>query len=226
MGEQSPSPGVVTTTGWGQALSDARGGKVVFLSHCLLNQNTRYPGGAVEPGVVEAALAPCLEDGVGVVQLPCPEQQVWGGVLKRRFLWLLAHPGVARTGPVLVPAVRAWLRWRYRRLARRVAREVADYDRSGFETVAVVGVADSPSCGVQTTVDLRAAVRAIAAGRGRPVTVRRLNDEVVDGAVVPGRGLWIEVLTAELHRRGLTVPVTEHRLEAREDLGDAGTVQP
>jgi hypothetical protein len=36
-----------------RALSDARSGQVVFLTHCMLNQNVRYQGGATRPGAVE-----------------------------------------------------------------------------------------------------------------------------------------------------------------------------
>jgi hypothetical protein len=32
-------------------LQDERSGKVLVLSHCLLNQNVRYLGGAVHPGM-------------------------------------------------------------------------------------------------------------------------------------------------------------------------------
>jgi hypothetical protein len=32
-----------------RALSDARSGQVVFVSHCMLNQNVRYQGGATRP---------------------------------------------------------------------------------------------------------------------------------------------------------------------------------
>ena len=49
------------------SLRDERSGEVVFVSHCLLNQNTRYLGGAFRP------------------RCP-PEQRVWGGVLKRLLL--------------------------------------------------------------------------------------------------------------------------------------------
>jgi predicted secreted protein len=73
-------------------MPNRRSGRVVFVSHCLLNQNSRYLGGAVCPGVVADAVQPYLSDGVGIVQMPCPEQLVGGGVLKRRFLWLVDHP--------------------------------------------------------------------------------------------------------------------------------------
>ena len=39
-------------------LADERSGRVVFLSHCLLNQNTRYLGGAFRPGAVDEVVEP------------------------------------------------------------------------------------------------------------------------------------------------------------------------
>jgi uncharacterized protein YbbK (DUF523 family) len=56
---------------------------VVFVSHCLLNQNVRYLGGATRPGGVDDAIAALRRTGAGVVQMPCPEQRAWGGVCKR-----------------------------------------------------------------------------------------------------------------------------------------------
>jgi uncharacterized protein YbbK (DUF523 family) len=192
---------------------------VVFLSHCLLNQNTRYLGGAVCPGAVVDAVAPYLEAGVGIVQLPCPEQRTWGGVLKRRFLWLVAHPRVTRAGRILVGPVRPYLRWRYRRLARSVAVDIADYMTSGFDIVGVVGVAGSPSCGAGTTLDLGAALQALASCPHRRVTTQWLNQRVVTAAARPGQGLFIEALTRDLARRGIVVPTTQLALPV--DQNDA-----
>lgn len=53
-----------------------------FASHCLLNQNERYLGGAGRLSVIEEAVAFVRRQGAGVVQMPCPEQCVWGGVGK------------------------------------------------------------------------------------------------------------------------------------------------
>ena len=68
-----------------EQLADARGRRVVFLSHCLLNQNVRYPGGAGRAGGVDELVEGYLARGVGACQLPCPEQRAPGG-LKRRML--------------------------------------------------------------------------------------------------------------------------------------------
>lgn len=58
-------------------LRDERSRRIVFLSHCLLNENTRYLGGAFRPGAVDEVVGSYLRDGTGICQLPCPEQQAW-----------------------------------------------------------------------------------------------------------------------------------------------------
>jgi predicted secreted protein len=190
-------------------LADARSGRVVFVSHCLLNQNTRYLGGAACPGAVRHALDPYLDAGVGIVQMPCPEQRTWGGVLKRRFLWMLDHPQIGRAWRLLTAVVRPYLRWRYRRIARAVARDVADYTSSGFDVLGLLGVAGSPSCGAGTTMDLATALRRLGSCPHRAVSAEWLNSEIVAPATCPGDGLFIETLTAELTRHRLDPPVRE-----------------
>ena len=103
------------------------------------------------PGAVPAALQPYLDDGVGLVQMPCPEQRSWGGVRRPPVLWALAHRRMTVLVLLALPIVERYLRWRYARLARTVARDVADAAGAGVDVVAVVGVASSPSCGVRTT---------------------------------------------------------------------------
>jgi hypothetical protein len=103
-------------------LADARGGQVVFLSHCLLNENVRYLGGAGPPAGVSEVVDGFLSRGIGICQLPCPGQLAWGGVLKRRML--LAY-GSADT--LWAPVSRLMLRpfiWYTRHVYARLARSV------------------------------------------------------------------------------------------------------
>jgi uncharacterized protein YbbK (DUF523 family) len=65
-----------------------RGRCDVLVSHCLLNENTRYAGGATRPGVVAEIIDELIAAGYGIHQLPCPERGAWGGVLKRHSLRL------------------------------------------------------------------------------------------------------------------------------------------
>jgi uncharacterized protein YbbK (DUF523 family) len=201
------------------SMADARSGKVVFVSHCLLNQNTRYLGGAVCRGVVSTAIGPYLADGTGIVQMPCPEQRVWGGVLKTRMLWHIQHPRIARAAPVLLPVVLQYVRWRYAHHARAVARDIEDYLASGLSVRGIVGVAGSPSCGVHTTLDLKRAAAAVGGRHHHPATAEWMNATVVEPALRPGRGLFIEKLTRAMTRRSLHVPILEETLPTRAQSG-------
>jgi predicted secreted protein len=146
-------------------LSDDRARRVVLVSHCLLNQNTRYAGGATRRGAVSELVDELVSAGYGIHQLPCPERLAWGGVLKRRSLWLYDSKGKLRYAfrDVLLCAFVWWTRLVYSRLARRVVRDVTDYQRSGVEVAGIVGIGVSPSCGVLKTLDLRASLEVVAA---------------------------------------------------------------
>ena len=205
-------------------LHDDRGNQVVLLSHCLLNENTRYLGGAGRAGCVREIVDACAVARLGMVQMPCPEEAAWGGVLKRRLLaaygssrWL---PRLLR--PVVLRAVLAYTRLVYRRLARQTARRVADYRDSGLDVVGIVGVDGSPSCGVTRTMDLSRALDHLCEIDPDTITVAEMT-AIVRDAGAPGRGLYIEALQRQLHRRGLEVPYLAHDLLAELD-GQPSTV--
>jgi predicted secreted protein len=202
------------TSKWPVRLPDQRSGKVVFLSHCLLNENTRYFGGAGRPGSLTEIVRPCLDQGVGIVQLPCPEEHAWGGVTKR---WLLAFYGAElslmfRLRAVLLPLMLFYTRRVYRRLARQVANQVHDYAVSGFRVLGIIGVDASPSCGVQTTLHVERAFDQI--GRLRLTATAADMNAIVRANVIGGRGLFVAALQDELSRRGLEIPFSAHDLIA------------
>jgi uncharacterized protein YbbK (DUF523 family) len=188
-------------------LRDRRSRKVAFVSHCLLNENTRYLGGACRTCCVREVIDDLLDRDIGIVQMACPEELAWGGVLKRHLLRLYGHPYAAG----LAGIVRRYSAFRFGRLARRVSAQIADYVASGFSVVGVVGVDGSPSCGVSTTLDVRAALRDLAATDPATITVDAQN-ALVRKHVVPGSGLFIAQLRRMLGRRGVTVPFVAHDL--------------
>jgi uncharacterized protein YbbK (DUF523 family) len=217
MTEERAKRAVATPPG----LDDVRSRRVALVSHCLLDQNTRYPGGAVCPGVVAGAVQPFLDDGVGLLQMPCPEQRTWGGVRRPPVLWVLRHRRLARALRPLLPVVRRYLRWRYAGLARGVARDAADAVAAGQQVVAVVGVAGSPSCGLRTTMDLEVALERVSRSRDE-VTARWLSEDVVAAAERPGAGLFVQALQERLAARGIKAPFTEHRLPTEASELESG----
>lgn len=206
-------------------LRDSRGRRVVLVSHCLLNENTRYAGGATRPGAVVEIVNELMTAGYGIHQLPCPERLAWGGVLKRRSL-LLYH---SKGGPwyplrgVLLTAFVWWTKAVYKRLARQVAREVADYQRAGVAVDGIVGIGASPSCGVTTTLDLSASLEVVATCPAAALTREVMNEKAVLGCRRAGEGLFIRALDRELRHRGMALPAMEHDLAA-ELRGEQQTV--
>jgi predicted secreted protein len=205
-----------------QQLADERGGRVVLLSHCLLNENVRYLGGAGRAGGVREVVDDYLAQGIGIHQMPCPEQRAWGGVLKPRMLAAYGAGGTWRS-PAVRLLLRPFLRYTrmlYDRLARQVVRDVIDYRRSGIEVVGVVGVGGSPSCGVSTTLDLRGATDVLSRCPLAQLDRRTLNEDVIAAHVQPGEGLFVCALRRRLLEAGLSVRLEEHDL--LRELGVTG----
>jgi predicted secreted protein len=140
---------------------------VEVVAHCLLDPLTRVKG---LKGISFRPAGP-------VVQLPCPEALYLG--LDR---WEVTR------NQLDVP--------QFRRFCRSIAVQYADLlemlARKGVR-IRVVGVARSPSCGINTTT------RGFEGGR-----VREAAHEAV-----PGPGVFMEELLAELRERGMDVSAQE-----------------
>ena len=112
-------------------LSDRRKRRVIFISHCWLNINTRFPEGCAFEGANVPLIKTLLDSGLGIIQMPCPEYECLG----------LEKAGY---GEITGTALRSG----FRRVAEVVAKQIEDYRDLGFEIVGVMGMNPSPSCGV------------------------------------------------------------------------------
>ncbi len=203
-------------------LADARGNRVVFLSHCLLDENVRYLGGAFHRGAVPDT-ADLIRSGLGICQMPCPEQRAWGGIHKPAMMlaYGLCDSPLYRFRRPLFRLFLLYTRIRYSLLARRVAREIRDCQRAGVEVAALVGVGASPSCGVHTTLDIDRSFHTLA---GCPLM--RIDRTMVNACVAqcsaPGQGLFIQALRSRLRKRGIAPLLLEHDLIAEMHGADHG----
>jgi predicted secreted protein len=158
-----------------------RSRRVAAVAHCHLNVNTKVRGLACYEGVRADVIAPLIEQGVGIVQLPCPEASFLG--MKRWGMTVEQYD---------TPA--------YRRHCRKILRTTVDTLRTladdGCAIEGVLGVEGSPSCGVETTC------AGYAGGE--------LEDAVEQQAArVVGRGVFVDELCAMLAEAGLAdIPFT------------------
>ena len=117
--------------------ADVRGGKLVLVPHCALNQNARAPGAAERPAAVLELIVGLLERDVGIFQMPCPELILFG--LDRGKLRI--EEELER------PSARAVCR----RLAREVVSQIQEYRARDLDVLGILGKNGSPSCGVEET---------------------------------------------------------------------------
>lgn len=197
-----------------EKLADNRSKKVVFISHCLLNENTRYLGGAFRQAGVDELIDYLQQQGIGIVQMKCPEQKCWGGILKKDIL-----KGYGINGTFLNALRKPFVRFfinrtkaAYSKLAREVVYEIDDYIKSGCEVVGIIGIDGSPSCGVKTSLDLISSSESAANINVETLNSNTLNEEFYNNCLKKTEGLFIEQLEKHLNRKGLKINLYSHDL--------------
>ncbi|MFH0962253.1 MAG: hypothetical protein V1820_06235 [archaeon] len=126
--------------------------KVVFVSHCILNTNSRCKGGEViHPSIVHSVVDWLQTKEIGIIQMPCQEYVFEG--LNRDCL---IFPELFTT--------------EFRQLCRRIAEEqvaiAKNYLSDGQNVLAFVGIKGSPSCGINFTHIMEAGSPKRVAAKG------------------------------------------------------------
>ena len=159
--------------------TDGRSRRVIFLAHCLLNQNAISDGTAEVPAVHREILRTILDAQVGVVQMPCPELCCLG--LDRGDPKGGERPVVVENTRIRRAMGQPEAAARLRELTSQVVRQIREYRKHGFAVLGIVGVDRSPCCGVNTTSD--------------------------QDRELPGQGVFIAALQTAMVAAGLTVLV-------------------
>lgn len=161
-----------------------RAKRILVVCHCILNANAKIYPLARYSGAHMPLVLPFLEQGAGLVQLPCPETVYLG----------LSRFGMTRE-QYDVPRYRAVCR----EMLGPVVEELQAFDAAGYAIVAVVGMDGSPSCGVFSTC---------AGYRGGELTEEAtdLPGQTAALSIVPGSGVFMMELRDMLAACGLNVP--------------------
>ncbi len=204
-----------------EKLRDDRSKKVIFVAHCILNENTRYLGGAFKKGCIDEIVDEIQRHGIGIVQMKCPEQMAWGGVLKK-YMWRPVgskNTFFYKFKAVILPLFMWNTKSIYRKIAGEVSNEIQDYLESGFEVVGIIGIGGSPSCGVNTTLDMKKSAELLANASVDEISREKINGPGNIDLLIKGEGLFIEVLKGSLIKKGIMINFYEHDLVS-EILGN------
>lgn len=197
-----------------EKLKDERSKKIIFVSHCILNENIRYLGGAFRKGCIDEIIDEIQNHGIGIIQMKCPEQKAWGGVLKKH-IWLplgAKNKFLYKIIKIFLPFF-IWNTERvYKSIAKDVVAELTDYITSGYEVVGIIGIAGSPSCGVNTTLDIKKFMDFLANTDIDELDRNTMNTIGLKGSLVQGEGLFIKILKKELDNKNIKLNFFEHDL--------------
>ncbi|HLR20633.1 MAG TPA: hypothetical protein VK087_01375 [Tissierellaceae bacterium] len=111
-----------------------RSKRVIFISHCILNQNTVVPPLARAKGAYREIIERLMENGIGIHQMPCPEYEYLG--LSRKPMSKLEYDTD-----------------NYRNLCKKIANDILktikEYLNNGYNIIGLVGIKGSPTCSIR-----------------------------------------------------------------------------
>lgn len=113
-----------------------RSRKILLVSHCILNSNSKIEGLSQYGGVFKEVISIINSEGIGIIQLPCPE--------------MIAY-GIKRWGHVKEQFDTLFYRNNCREMLKPIVGQVKSYMDTGYEIIGVLGIDGSPSCGVNLT---------------------------------------------------------------------------
>ena len=158
-------------------MKDRRSHNIVVVAHCILNQNAKVDGIAEYPGAIQPIASLLVEQGVGIIQMPCPE-----------FL----YAGPRRWWCVREQYDNIGFKAHCTQIAKSIADEIEEYTRNGYGVSCIIGIDQSPSCGIRTTCTSRTY-------GGRP--------DRKGARAIRGRGVFADLLFRELKSRRLRIPM-------------------
>ena len=156
---------------------DERSKTILFVAHCILNQNSISDGTASYPGSINEIMQLLRISDVGIVQMPCPELLCLG--LDRGNSDGSGSPILEENTRIRMMMSQRSAKSKIRQLVQHLIFQIVEYRKYGFDIRGIVGVNRSPSCGVDTT--------------------SKNNQEV------EGQGVFIEALNNELNKNKINL---------------------
>lgn len=161
-----------------------RNKKIVIVCHCILNCNSKVEGLSEYEGAL-GFNKKLIDDGFGIIQLPCPEIMMYG---------------MNRWGHVKEQFDNMVYRNKCRELLINYIYQIDMYLKSGYEIKGIVAINGSPSCGYDKTCSSKN-------WYGELSGCKNLNEKIDDVKMVDGKGVFIEELLNLLKEHNLEIPI-------------------
>lgn len=163
--------------------SDARSKKVIFMAHCILNQNARIDTCAYAPAAIPKIPEYLIQHEIGMIQWPCPEFNFLGLGRQGQDCNIIDGTYKHEDGEVYdqlsVPDGRVYLK----KVAQNIVFQIKEYRKYGFQVLGILGIIGSPSCGVNITY-----YKGVTSGNGALIE-EIINALEAEGLNIPIKGI-------------------------------------
>ncbi len=160
-----------------------RSRRIILLSHCILNVNSKVEGFEPFAAMVSELVDILSEAEYGIIQLPCPELLLFGmrrwGVVKEQ----LSHEHAKKE---------------MRKMIEPIIFQIKSYFDAGYKIPFVIGIDGSPSCGVNLTC-------RSDAWRGEMSSKKNLSGLLKDVEMVNEKGIFMEILESEFEKNDIEI---------------------
>ncbi|WP_250675737.1 CD3072 family TudS-related putative desulfidase [Paraclostridium ghonii] len=158
--------------------------EIVVLSHCILNCNSKVEGLSNEKGSHNIALK-FLNEGYGIIQLPCPEMIMYG---------------IKRWGHVKEQFDNLFYRNQCKIMIEPYIKQFENYIKNDYKIKAIIAIDGSPSCGYNKTC-------SSDKWYGELSGCNNLLEKINDIKMVNEKGIFIEELENLLCENNLKIPI-------------------
>lgn len=159
-----------------------RGRKILVLSHCILNQNSVVLPYGRKMLDFQELINYCLENNIGLIQLPCPE---------------FKHLGLKRWGHLKTQLDYTGYRNLCKKLLIPIVEELEDYLANDYKVLGVCGIKGSPTCGVTLT--------CVGDWQGEVSTYKNIEDATTKVKMVEEKGILMEIFQELVKDRGINI---------------------
>lgn len=144
-----------------------RSKRVIFTSHCILNQNTVVYPLARAKGAYSEIIKSILDKGIGIHQLPCPEYR---------------HLGIERKPLSKSEYDTEEFRTLCKYISSDTIKVMKEYLHNDYEIVGLIGINQSPSCSIRGVRGiLMEELLDLAEAEGISLNTIDVSDKYVDG---------------------------------------------
>lgn len=156
--------------------------KIILISHCILNCNSKVEGLSQYDGMFKEVIDIIHQKGIGIIQLPCPEIIIYG---------------IKRWGHIKEQFDTLFYRENCREMLRPIIGQIKSYMDTGYKIVGVIGIDGSPSCGVNFTCS--------GNWEGDPSSKDDIGHKIKDLRKIKGSGIFIEELKKYLSEYNMEI---------------------